>query len=125
MQLDQFHNNEDRHAALKNWHHSKEPSAMIIGYDMFRQLTWDENDRTKKRGAPPKKPPKKNKRFLKLQEDFRRYLQNPGPDLIVCDEAHKLKNDDSALSKTMTKIRTRRRLCLTGTPLQNNLMECA
>ncbi|CAI2322301.1 unnamed protein product [Caenorhabditis sp. 36 PRJEB53466] len=116
-ELDSCKTIEDRRRALRNWHTSDSPTVMIIGYDLFRILTAEDD--------PKKKKPKnsKNKKLARAKEDFRKCLQNPGPDLVVCDEAHKLKNDESALSKTMVKILTKRRLCLTGTPLQNNLME--
>ena len=53
-----------------------------------------------------------------------KYFLIIGPDIVVCDEGHVLKNDASGISKSMNKIRTRRRVVLTGTPLQNNLVEC-
>lgn len=44
-------------------------------------------------------------------------------ELIVCDEAHRLKNLDSQTSLALRKCGTRKRLLLTGTPIQNNLDE--
>lgn len=42
---------------------------------------------------------------------------------IVIDEAHRIKNVDSMLSQIVRAFNSRSRLLITGTPLQNNLME--
>ncbi|KAL5157525.1 ISWI chromatin-remodeling complex ATPase CHR11 [Glycine soja] len=42
---------------------------------------------------------------------------------IIIDEAHRIKNENSLLSKTMRLYSTNYRLLITGTPLQNNLHE--
>ena len=44
--------------------------------------------------------------------------------MVICDEGHVLRNVTSAISKALNSIATKRRIVLTGTPLQNNLPEC-
>ncbi|XP_059350722.1 transcriptional regulator ATRX homolog isoform X2 [Daphnia carinata] len=98
-------NKELRVYTLRSW--LEGGGVMIIGYDMYRNLT-NEN----------------NKKISKKERDvFTRSLVDPGPQLVVCDEGHLLKNEKTALSKAMNKISTRRRVVLTGTPLQNSLLE--
>lgn len=42
---------------------------------------------------------------------------------LLVDEAHRLKNDDSLLYKSLKEFETNHRLLITGTPLQNSLKE--
>lgn len=44
-------------------------------------------------------------------------------DLLVCDEAHRLKNNENQTSKALASLPVRRRVLLTGTPMQNDLEE--
>ncbi|XP_067404354.1 transcriptional regulator ATRX isoform X2 [Emydura macquarii macquarii] len=95
---------QERSYMLQRW--QEDGGVMIIGYEMYRNLAQGRNVKSRK-----------------LKEIFNKALVDPGPDFVICDEGHILKNEASALSKAMNSIRSRRRIILTGTPLQNNLIE--
>ena len=44
-------------------------------------------------------------------------------DLLICDEAHRLKNDATATTMALAQLPCRRRVLLSGTPMQNDLGE--
>jgi len=59
-------------------------------------------------------------------ETFRnhaREVEDAGIDLVVCDEAHKLKNDEAATTRCISALPAKRRLLISGTPIQNSLEE--
>ncbi|XP_046668986.1 LOW QUALITY PROTEIN: transcriptional regulator ATRX homolog [Homalodisca vitripennis] len=97
--------NPERARELRRWQHNG--GVLIMGYEMFRNLTCETAKKFK----------------AKMKKDFQETLVDPGADLIVCDEGHMLKNENTALSKAMSKLKTLRRIVLTGTPMQNNLKE--
>ncbi|KAL2077588.1 hypothetical protein ACEWY4_027092 [Coilia grayii] len=104
MELATVKRPQERAYAMQRWH--EDGGVMIIGYEMYRNLTQGRSIKSKK-----------------LKETFQKTLVDPGPDFVICDEGHILKNETSAISKAMNNIKTRRRVVLTGTPLQNNLSE--
>ena len=56
-------------------------------------------------------------------KDDRKFLRSCNFDMCVYDEGHMLKNNESARYKHLMKLKAKRRLLLTGTPIQNNLRE--
>ncbi|CAF1300923.1 unnamed protein product [Didymodactylos carnosus] len=98
---------------LRSWH----------SYEMYRLLTINDDEKARKKYPDGKEPRKLSLEENEAIEKHRFYLRNPGPDLIVCDEAHILKNLEAGITVVVNKILTKRRICLTGTPMQNNLLE--
>lgn len=58
--------------------------------------------------------------FLQISKPM--WLQD-GPDILVCDEAHIIKNTRADTTQALKQVKCQRRIALTGSPLQNNLME--
>jgi RAD54-like protein 2 len=120
---------------IKQWR--EEGGVLLIGYEMYRLLSLSVpslggNKMAVKRRKTAKSSNQQNKSFVDLEENERemeklmeiqRALCVPGPDLVVCDEGHRIKNDYTNISQALKKIITRRRVVLTGFPLQNNLLE--
>jgi DNA repair and recombination protein RAD54 and RAD54-like protein len=44
-------------------------------------------------------------------------------DLLICDEAHRLKNANSQINRSLASLACRKRVLLSGTPMQNDLEE--
>ncbi|KAM9978227.1 hypothetical protein ACTFIY_011981 [Dictyostelium cf. discoideum] len=54
---------------------------------------------------------------------FSKELETMSCGLMVCDEAHRLKNSNAKTTQSIMSVRCDRKILLTGTPIQNNLVE--
>ncbi|KAL4819444.1 hypothetical protein BDW67DRAFT_130668 [Aspergillus spinulosporus] len=100
-------NMDVRLAEVSTWH--EKGGVLLISYDIFR--IWVLNQATAKKG-----PPLSDCRH----KDVKHWLLE-GPSIIIADEAHKMKNPDSATSQAAMQFRSKSRIALTGSPLANNL----
>lgn len=79
-----------------------------------------------------------DKQHASATEAIKETLFSPGPDVVICDEGHRIKNQHASISHALKKIKSQRRVVLTGYgittvsypkpthgryPLQNNLQE--
>ncbi|KAG4404021.1 hypothetical protein AAZX31_01G229500 [Glycine max] len=72
--------------------------------------------------------PKSNLQVLIVSyETFRmhssKFSSTDSCDLLICDEAHRLKNDQTITNRALAALPCKRRILLSGTPLQNDLEE--
>ncbi|KAI7903223.1 P-loop containing nucleoside triphosphate hydrolase protein [Cokeromyces recurvatus] len=93
----------DRSRFLKYWY--THGGVMLMTYEQFRILLTG------------------NKRNDKIRDEYYTMLINPGADVIVLDEGHRIKNSMACITNLVKQIRTQIRICLTGYPLQNHLSE--
>ena len=61
--------------------------------------------------------------FQKEKSDDRKFLNQFSFDYLVVDEAHMLKNAQSTRYRMLNRVKTKHRLLLTGTPVQNSPQE--
>lgn len=103
---------------------SKEGGVLMMGYEMYRLLSLKKMKQKRKKGTfldpdTDGHSSEDKDMFDKINEA----LVNPGPDLVVCDEGHRIKNAHASTSMALKQIKSKRRVVLTGYPLQNNLLE--
>lgn len=107
---------------LKDWSQcgkdgNKQAGCLLLGYEAFRVLVSYHNSKKSQSIYTADE-------LERLRKSIHKYILDPGADLVVCDEGHMIKNQKSSTSMTVNQIMTKRRIVLTGTPIQNNLKEC-
>ncbi|TQN72902.1 Protein CHROMATIN REMODELING 20 [Colletotrichum shisoi] len=95
----------ERGPMIRTW--DEEGGVLILGYDMFKRLI----DPPTNEFLPPAD--------AKSVKD----ILTQSPNLVIADEAHKLKNPESKLSMAAAQFRTQSRIALTGSPLANSVLE--
>ncbi|KAJ8394833.1 hypothetical protein AAFF_G00041880 [Aldrovandia affinis] len=116
-----------RSKVVGDW--SVEGGVLLMGYEMYRLLSLKKSFVTgrKKKSKKPTGPViidlDEEDRQQELLKAIEKALSRPGPDVVICDEGHRIKNCHASTSQALKSIRSRRRVVLTGYPLQNNLIE--
>ncbi|XP_053233448.1 helicase ARIP4 isoform X1 [Podarcis raffonei] len=103
--------------------------VLLMGYEMYRLLSLKKSfatgrrKKSKKQTGPVIIDLDEEDRQQELLKGIEKALSRPGPDVVICDEGHRIKNCHASTSQALKSIRSRRRVVLTGYPLQNNLIE--
>lgn len=112
-----------RSKVILEW--ARDGGVLLIGYELYRLLSLKKM--TRRRGRKAARDPELEEReaeeHKKTLDELHAALVSPGPDLVVCDEGHRIKNSHASTSVALKQIRSKRRIVLTGYPLQNNLLE--
>uniref|UniRef100_A0A3P8QG85 RAD54 like 2 n=1 Tax=Astatotilapia calliptera TaxID=8154 RepID=A0A3P8QG85_ASTCA len=116
-----------RAKVVEEW--SRDGGVLLMGYEMYRLLSMKKSfvmgkkRKSKKPAGPIIIDLDEEDRQQELMKSIEKAIARPGPDVVICDEGHRIKNYHASTSQALKNIRSRRRVVLTGYPLQNNLIE--
>ncbi|XP_029006030.1 helicase ARIP4 [Betta splendens] len=116
-----------RAKVVEDW--SRDGGVLLMGYEMYRLLSMKKSfvmgkkRKSKKPAGPIIIDLDEEDRQQELMKGIEKAIARPGPDVVICDEGHRIKNYHASTSQALKNIRSRRRVVLTGYPLQNNLIE--
>ena len=103
-----------RYIEIHAW--SKAGGILLLGFDTFKNFVHNRprmSAKTKDKSAP----------LDDQQHEMLKKALLERPTLVVADEAHQFKSKSSSLNLAMNQIKTKSRIALTGSPLNNNLGE--
>ncbi|RKF64003.1 putative snf2 family helicase snf2 family helicase atpase [Erysiphe neolycopersici] len=85
---------------------NEDGGVLVIGYEMFRDLV-----------------NYKSKNISDAEHELVSKILLESPNIIIADEAHRMKNRKAAITIAASKFRSKSRIALTGSPLANNVEE--
>lgn len=120
-------NMQTRIRVLQRW--KREGGVLLMGYEMFRSLLNPTVAASVDRDAAIQVCSRVSTATMEIthsigaksqksSRDFFKLLCEPGADLVVLDEGHRMKDPTSLLCQSVGKIHSKRRLVLTGYPVQ-------
>ena len=99
-----------RHSApLEEW--MRFGGVLLVGYQMFRLAISGK----KHRSDPNPTRSEEETHVVKMLLE--------GPELVIADEAHNLRNEKAGITKSAMRFQTESRVALTGTPISNDVQE--
>ncbi|KAI8065710.1 P-loop containing nucleoside triphosphate hydrolase protein [Gongronella butleri] len=98
--------------------------------DRVRPLAIDSNNSTEKKTAVKRWAASQGQLVnpiliisYETLRSYTKYMKKCPVGLLLCDEGHRLKNGGSMLFQELNKLQVKRRVILSGTPIQNDLSE--
>ena len=74
----------------------------MMGYELYRQLANRKPRRKRSNKTEPRQEQRESKEERRILSDIQSHLVNPGPDLVMCDEGHRIKNSHASISQVST-----------------------
>ncbi|GER29551.1 chromatin remodeling 31 [Striga asiatica] len=108
--LPENHKDYTRLVKLRLW--MSVGGILVVSYGLFEKLAGEHYEKQQQRSSS-------NKNY---NEEVRKILLEL-PGLLVMDEGHTARSEQSLMWNTLRKVKTKRRVMLSGTPFQNNFTE--